>query len=100
MGGKSRIRLDDKASLVNLRPRAAFKTGDLMPDGWGPNAWGATLSALLTKAADEIGRLRRENSDIRKIAGAVSGGESFPDIKGRTKCDPDATPAANAVDQS
>ena len=46
-----------------------------------PNTWGPPLTKLLNDAADEIERLRR-------LAGAVSPGESFSDLRKAAKAAP------------
>jgi hypothetical protein len=72
----------DKDIVEKLEGLAAVKVGDTLPDwladdpDWQINSWVRGLSKLLNEAKNEIIRLRR-------IAGAVSEGQSFSDIRDR-----------------
>ena len=70
-------------------------TGEKQPPfPFEPKDWRTgSIALLLHQAADEIDRLRA-------LAGVVSRGESFADIKDKAKCDASAKSAASAGGQS
>ena len=64
--------------VSRLRELAATKAGESPPEWFSSPNWAEAMSVLLREAADEIERLRR-------LAGAVTQGEGFRDIREQTK---------------
>jgi hypothetical protein len=67
--------------VERLREVANIKNGGPIPDELAPNVWGAALNDLCAGAADEIERLRADIVLLRSMAGSVSSGPAFVEIK-------------------